>query len=89
MNKEQQKALLQLEQIIELELQEMRKFLPSRFTRLQNAINTLQATSASLSLETVEDLSDNDYNAFITSAFLATLLKDLPPYVSNKQTAQE
>jgi hypothetical protein len=82
MNKEQQKALLQLEQIIELELQEMKQFLPNRFVRLQNTINTLQTMDMSLDLE---DLEDSEYNALITSIFLATLLKDLPPYVSNKQ----
>jgi hypothetical protein len=82
MNKENQKALLQLEQIIELELQEMRQFLPNRFVRLQNAINTLQTVDMSLDIEALED---NEYNALITSAFLAALLKDLPPYVSNKQ----
>jgi hypothetical protein len=83
MNKEQQKALLQLEQIIELELQEMKQFLPNRFVRLQNAINALQTLDASLNLE---DLEDSEYNALITSIFLSSLLKDLPPYVSNKQT---
>jgi hypothetical protein len=83
MNKENQKALLQLEQIIELELQEMRQFLPNRFVRLQNAINTLQTVDVSLDIEALED---NEYNTLITSNFLATLLKDLPPYVSNKQT---
>jgi hypothetical protein len=82
MNKENQKALLQLEQIIELELQEMRQFLPNRFVRLQNAINTLQTVDMSLDIEALED---NEYNALITSTFLAALLKDLPPYVSNKQ----
>jgi hypothetical protein len=84
MNNEQRKALLQVEQIIELELQEMRQFLPNRFARLQNAISTVQAIY--MSEEDEEYLEDAEYEIVMTSQFLSGLLEDLPPYVSNKQT---
>jgi hypothetical protein len=85
MNHDQRKALLQVEQIIELELQEMRQFLPNRFARLQNAVSQVQTIDMFVEEETMED---TEYETVMTSHFLSGLLEDLPPYVSNKQTAQ-
>jgi hypothetical protein len=75
------KGLIQLELILQLELQEMREYLKSRFKRTTDTLNDIHLT---FDQELVEQLSDDELDLLGTANVLSKLLVDLPPYISNK-----
>ena len=75
------KGLIQLELILQLELQEMREYLKSRFKRTTDTLNDIHLT---FNQELVEQLSDDEVDLLGTANVLSKLLVDLPPYISNK-----
>lgn len=82
MTKTQRRASLQMEQILELELQEMRKFLPNRYTRLTEAVQELLLVTDSE--EALEQLDDAELDMIATANTLYSLMEELPEYVSAK-----
>ena len=75
------KGLIQLELILQLELQEMREYLKSRFKRTTETLNDIHLT---FDQELVDQLSDDELDLLGTANVLSKLLVDLPPYISNK-----
>lgn len=75
------KGLIQLELILQLELQEMREYLKSRFKRTTDTLNDIHLT---FDQELVDQLSDDELDLIGTANVLSKLLVDLPPYISNK-----
>lgn len=75
------KGLIQLELILQLELQEMREYLKSRFKRTTDTLNDIHLT---FDQELVEQLSDDELDLLGAANVLSKLLVDLPPYISNK-----
>lgn len=75
------KGLIQLELILQLELQEMREYLKSRFKRTTDTLNDIHLT---FDQELVDQLSDDELDLLGTANVLSKLLVDLPPYISNK-----
>lgn len=75
------KGLIQLELILQLELQEMREYLKSRFKRTTDTLNDIHLT---FDQELVDQLSDDELDLLGTANVLSKLLVDLPQYISNK-----
>ena len=75
------KGLIQLELILQLELQEMREYLKSRFKRTTDTLNDIHLA---FEQDLVDQLSDDELDLLGTANVLSKLLVDLPPYVSNK-----
>lgn len=75
------KGLIQLELILQLELQEMREYLKSRFKRTTDTLNDIHLA---FDQELVDQLSDDELDLLGTANVLSKLLVDLPPYISNK-----